>query len=170
MEPGRPVSLPQRIWTVDIRTRFGSSAAVCDTCGPLQHSPDRALRTAVLRHLARHAHRDVTPQHLRTCQCGRRGCPWHRRHRGCTGVILLAVTCEEASRSWRLADVCRQCVTATAHTAPVPGLADPASSTPGAAVHLGEEEEDEQPQVWAPGCPACGTPGASCRFTGICTL
>jgi hypothetical protein len=164
MEPGRAVSLPQRIWTVDICTRFAAPAAVCHTCGPLPRSPDRALRTAVLRHLARHARRDVTPPHLRTCQCGRRGCPWHGRTRGCSGPILLALVRSPSAGTWRLADLCHQCAVTTPHTAPVPHHTPPAAashSLPSATSRA--DAEDEQLAVWESVCPSCHVQDGTCQ-------
>jgi hypothetical protein len=148
MEPGRPVSLPQRIWTVDIAARFGASGAACDTCGPLRHPPNQALRDTALHHLALHALRDVTPPHLRTCQCGRHGCPWHRRHRGCAGPIHLSLTRKNSPHSWRLADMCEQCATATPHTAAVPQLLPSSADAPPATPHSSVKCEEELPQVW----------------------
>jgi hypothetical protein len=164
MEPGRPVSLPQRIWTVDIRTRFGASAAVCGTCGPLRNPPDRALRAAALHHLARHAHRDVTPVHLRICQCGRRGCPWHSRHRGCAGPILLTLTRSPTAGTWRLADLCRQCAVTTPHTAPIPQHAPVVTDRSGPASDQTAEDDEELPLVWETVCPPCGTHDRTCGW------
>lgn len=171
MGPARLTTYPPRIWTVDIRTRHGTTEAVCRTCGPLTpvRTASRTLRDHALHHLAAHARRDLTPPHLRSCQCGHHGCTWHRRHRGCTGPILLALTCEEAPHSWRLADLCLQCVNATAHTTPVPGPTGPASPTPEAAVRIGAQEDDEQ-QVWAPVCPGCGVGGDSSWCAECCVL
>lgn len=166
MESGRPDSLPQRIWTVDIRTCSGTSAAACNTCGPLQYYPDRGLRTVVLSHLARHARRDVTPQHLRTCQCGRRGCPWHSRTRGCSGPILLALARSPGAGTWRLTDLCHQCCITTPHTAPVPHHAPPANadrSRPAAAPP--DDADEEQPLVWENTCPACDAHDEDCEGT-----
>jgi hypothetical protein len=163
MEPGRPVSLPQRIWTVDIRTRPGTAAAVCGTCGPLRHPQDRAVRAAALRHLALHALRDITPPHLRTCQCGRRGCPWHGRHRGCAGPVLLTLTRSPTAGTWRLADLCRQCAITTPHTVPVPEHAPAAA--PGRNRAATDVEADEgQPLVWETACPSCGTHDGTCTW------
>lgn len=167
MSPARLTTYPQRIWTVDIRTSSGNAGAVCRTCGPLDpgRPPSRALREHALRHLAAHARRDLTPAHLRSCQCGHRGCAWHRRHRGCSGLIVLAVTCEEASRSWRLADLCLQCANATAYTAAVPGVTRPVQHTPQAGARLGGDEEDEPAQVWVLDCPVCAAPAECCQCT-----
>jgi hypothetical protein len=162
MQPGRPVSLSQRIWTVDIRTRPGAPAVVCTACGPLPHSPNQALRAAALHHLARHAHRDITPPHLRTCQCGRLGCPWHGRTRGCSGPILLTLVRSTGAGTWRLADLCHQCCTVTPHAAPIP-LHTPAAtagrSRP-AAAHV--DAEEEQPAVWESTCRMCNAPDGAC--------
>ena len=80
----------------------------------------QSLRAGVLSHLACHARRDVTPPHLRTCQCGKSGCPWHRRHRGCAGPIVLSLTHGAHSPTWQLADTCHQCCAAMPSTAAVP--------------------------------------------------
>ncbi len=160
MESGPPATGPWRIWTVDIRSRCGTSDIVCHSCGPLPHLPGRPLRTTALRHLARHARRDVTLTHLRICQCSRLGCPWHRRHRGCTGPVLLTLTC--SAGTWRLADVCHQCRAATSQAAAIPehtrtGPATPVDQAPSVA-HV-EQTEDEQALVWETSCPSCGAPG-----------
>lgn len=144
MRPGSLASFPPRIWTVGIRTRGEAPSVECRTCGPVRDrgSERSSVRRMVISHLAAHARRDLTPAHLRMCQCGRCGCPWHRRHRGCAGPIRLALTYEASARAWRLTDLCRQCCQATARTTTVPHppvcaaehspLADPiaASTTP----------------------------------------
>jgi hypothetical protein len=165
MEPGLAASLPQRIWTVAIATRSGTSGAACGTCGPIS-SVGPALRSAALRHLALHALRDVTPPHLRVCQCGRRGCPWHGRHRGCAGPVLLTITCTPTAGTWRLADLCRQCAITTPHTIPVlhhtlPATADrphPAAAPPA-------DTDEDQPPVWEDSCPSCGMQECPCTDT-----
>jgi hypothetical protein len=154
MEPGWPLSLPQRIWVIDIRTHVGAPLAVCDRCGPLQRSPDQALRTSVLHHLSLDAQSDVTPQHLRTCQCGRHGCPWHGRTRGCSGPILLALFWSPGPGTWRLADLCHQCCAATPHTAPVPHAPPAATHRPPDASPP-EDPDEEQPLVWETACLSC---------------
>ncbi|GGS95575.1 hypothetical protein [Streptomyces violaceus] len=111
----------RRIWTVELRPRSGGPVLVCPSCTahtlPLTAS---SARSAVLAHLARHAHTDALPAHLRSCQCRARGCPWHPRHRGCAGPVLLALTRDRSGRAWRLADTCTACAAATSHTAVVP--------------------------------------------------
>jgi hypothetical protein len=91
---GRFTAVPPRVWTVCIARRSGQPAALCHTCGQLERTTrqHRELRGVALRHLAWHARSDLTPAHLRTCQCAGRGCAWHRRHRGCCGPITLALT------------------------------------------------------------------------------
>jgi hypothetical protein len=122
MRPDRLILYPPRMWKVDIVRAHSSLLVVCRTCGPLGGAlaPERPLQSAALSHLARHVRRDVTPPHLRTCQCGRRGCLWHRMHRGCTGDVLLALTHHVRSPTWQLADVCRRCCAAIPGTATVP--------------------------------------------------
>jgi hypothetical protein len=121
MGPGQFTSFPPRLWAVDIVTGNGRPTATCRVCGPLadSHPPRTTLRGTVLRHLARHARSDLTPAHLRTCQCGRRGCPWHRPHHGCHGPIVLALTRSSDSRTWQLADACHRCCTTMPATATV---------------------------------------------------
>lgn len=111
----------RRIWTVELRPRSGGPSLVCVHCTartpPLQAS---SARSAVLAHLACHARSEVLPGHLRTCQCRAQGCCWHRRHRGCAGPVLLALTRDGSGRTWRLADTCAACAAATSNTAVVP--------------------------------------------------
>ncbi|GGV01463.1 hypothetical protein GCM10010211_80940 [Streptomyces albospinus] len=119
---GRPV---RRIWTVELRPQPGGPVMLCPHCPPASgalHS-EAAARPAVVAHLAGHARRDALPVHLRTCQCQERGCPWHPRHRGCSGRIALVLTRESGGRLWRLADACTACAQATAHSAVVPEAA-----------------------------------------------
>jgi hypothetical protein len=127
MGPGRLTPYPPRIWTVDIRTHGGAVTAECRACGPVREhgTQPHAVRRNVISHLARHARRDLTPAHFRTCQCGRSGCPWHRRHRDCTGPVRLALTFDAASYAWRLADLCHQCCQATKGTTLVPHASAP---------------------------------------------
>jgi hypothetical protein len=165
MGPGRLITFPPRIWAVDIDMRRGAPTAVCRACGPLtgSRSAQRTLRAGVLHHLAQHARRDLTPAHLRTCQCGRRGCPWHRKHHGCSGPVVLTLTRSANSRTWQLADACRQCCAAMPGTAavpePLPGTmiapSEPPSHTPqapspssdnGTLPHL--YEDSDHVQVW----------------------
>ena len=153
MGHGRPTPYPPRIWTVDIRTRNGTPAAECRTCGQVRDhgGGTTTVRRTVISHLAGHARRDLTPDHLRTCQCGHRGCPWHRPHRGCSGSIRLALTVDAASRRWRLADLCHQCCQATAGTTsvphPPPSTARPASAADPAA-SASTDFTDDDPLVW----------------------
>lgn len=155
MGPGRLTSFPPRIWTVDIRTRSGAPFAECRTCGPVpgHGTQSSAVRRAVITHLADHARRDVTPSHLRTCQCGHRGCPWHRPHRGCTGPVRLALTYDAASRWWRLTDLCHQCCQATVATTSVPHVPVPAGEhAPAASPAAGSPALPyEEPLVWDAG-------------------
>ncbi|MFC8208939.1 hypothetical protein [[Kitasatospora] papulosa] len=111
----------QRIWTVELRPQPGGPALACPRCTLHGHPVQAAsARSAALTHLARHAHTDALPGHLRTCQCRARGCQWHPRHRGCAGPVLLALTRDRSGRTWRLADACAACAAATSHTAVVP--------------------------------------------------
>lgn len=166
MEPGRPLCLPQRIWAVAIRTQIEEPLAVCDRCGPLQRSPGQALRTAALQHLARHAQRDVTPPHLRTCQCGRNDCPWHGRTRGCSGSILLALIWSPGPATWRLADLCHQCCTSTPNTAPVPHRTPPAAAhCPRPATPPPDTTEEEHLLAWDSACPYGSTHDGACEGT-----
>jgi hypothetical protein len=187
MGPGRLATYPQRLWTVDIRTDPGPPAAVCRTCGPLNpgHRPPGTLRTIALRHLAAHARRDVTPPHLRTCQCGQNGCRWHSRHRGCAGPIQLALTRNATSRTWQLTDTCRQCCLTIPDTAAIPEHSPPptptgsARSAPLQSAHLlpalsprlappvpTPGEDDDQAQVWDTVCPRCPGPAGTCWWAG----
>lgn len=157
MGPGRLMPYPPRIWTVDIRTRNGTPAAECRTCGAVrEHGTEPgSVRRNVISHLAAHARRDLTPPHLRTCQCGHQGCPWHRPHRGCTGSIRLALTVDAASHSWRLADLCHQCCQATTGTTSVPHAFTP---TPEQALGPSPASDttvlpDEEHLVWDATCP-----------------
>lgn len=113
----------RRTWTVELRPQHGGPAMACPHCPPASR-PLRlgtaAVRPAVVRHLAGHARRDALPAHLRTCQCHERGCHWHPRHRGCSGPIMLVLTCERGGRLWRLTDACSACAQATPHSAVVP--------------------------------------------------
>ncbi|MBP0458970.1 hypothetical protein [Streptomyces montanisoli] len=110
----------QRMWTVELRHHPGGLSLACSRCASGRPLRATSARSAALTHLASHARTDVLPGHLRTCQCRARGCHWHTRHRGCSGPVLLALTCERSGRSWRLADACAACVAATSHTAVVP--------------------------------------------------
>lgn len=134
MRPGGPPSALQRTWTVDIHIRSGAPAVVCRACGPVAHGGQ--ARAEALRHLARHARHDVLPGHLRTCQCGCRGCPWHPRRRPCSGPVRLTLTCEANSRTWRLTDTCSQCRAAIPGAAAVP---EPARTGPSAPVAKGRQ-------------------------------
>ncbi len=111
----------RRIWTVELRPHAGGPTLVCPACtahtSPL---PGPSARSAVLAHLALHARIDALPNYLRTCQCGAQGCLWHPRHRGCGGPVLLALTRDRSGRTWRLADTCAACASATSRTAVVP--------------------------------------------------
>lgn len=113
--PSRPIP---RTWTVEILPASGSLAASCAQCGPLP-ATRHALHGVILSHLAQHARRDHCPAHLRTCQCGERGCTWHRRHRGCDGGLLLVLSRDKQGRRWRLADVCQACAAVIEHAAEV---------------------------------------------------
>ncbi|MFJ8536843.1 hypothetical protein [Streptomyces sp. NPDC093591] len=111
----------RRIWTVELRAQAGGLTLVCPSCtshaSPLKAS---SARSAALAHLACHARAEVLPAYLRSCQCRTRGCVWHPRHRGCAGPVLLALTRDRCGRSWRLADTCSACASATGNTAVVP--------------------------------------------------
>ena len=157
MAPGRYTHLPPRIWTVSIRNHHGAANAECRTCGPVRSADGLPPRRAALRHLARHARSDLTPAHLRTCQCARHGCPWHRRHRGCSGPILLALTLDPTSRTWRLADVCHQCYQATPGTAVVTSATTPAAAPDGDVALSAVTCPEEESLPWEGGCPSCAT-------------
>jgi len=192
MRSGRLTPAEQSTWTVEVRTCSGMPAAVCRTCGPVAYGAQ--ARTEALRHLARHARHDVLPPHLRTCQCGRRGCPWHPRRRPCSGPIRLTLTCEMNSRTWRLTDTCSQCRSATPGAAAVPEPArsgppapgtesrplrsDPGSDDtcpPNSVLHSSDpngephdsrpQERTEHAQVWEATCPQCGLPPDTCWWT-----
>lgn len=164
MGPGSLGFLPPRTWTVEIHSRHGGPVAICRACGPVARGPH--LRTGVLHHLARHARREALPGHLRTCQCGRRGCPWHPRRRPCSGPVALALTCGTNCRAWRLTDACAQCRAAMPHTAPVPEIlhtpseehpqpgSRPPAPSPPAADPAGENPG--QGQTWEALCARCG--------------
>ncbi|GGZ97169.1 hypothetical protein GCM10010344_76530 [Streptomyces bluensis] len=115
-----PCPVP-RAWTVELRSHTSGLLLVCQQC---PHGGARvtaaAARSAALTHLARHARTNPRPHHLRICQCHERGCRWHPRHRGCTGPIQLLLTRERGGRTWRLADTCTACATATDQAAIVP--------------------------------------------------
>lgn len=155
MESGRHCVFPSRIWTVDVRASHPQTVAVCRICGPLKGAAaaPAASRADVLRHLALHARSDVTPTHLRTCQCRQHGCGWHRRQRDCAGVVLLALTHRAASRIWRLADVCRECCSVMPDTAAVPhwSTAETHTYCPNTSPQTPVPHDDaeyEQAQVW----------------------
>lgn len=174
MGPGRLMSFPPRIWTVDVRTRGGAVTAECRNCGPVREhgTQTRAVRRTVISHLAGHARRDLTPPHLRTCQCGRRGCPWHRRHRGCSGPVLLALAREAGSHVWRLADLCRQCCLAIPHTAVVRHAAPFTTAVEDIGSNSGTTENEEDQLVWEAVCPHCEGPAPTdeCgHWPGPCT-
>ncbi|MEV8346459.1 hypothetical protein [Streptomyces niveus] len=135
-----PYETVRRTWTVELRPQSGGPALHCPQCTVGTTSvPPASARSHVLAHLARHARRAALPAHLRTCQCQQHGCNWHPRHRGCAGPILLALTRKHSGRTWRLADTCAACATATAYTAVVPDTTiaattkgrPPAGRTPG---------------------------------------
>jgi hypothetical protein len=127
----------QRIWTVQLHSQAGGPLLACPhpRCTAATPLSAASARSAALTHLARHARADVLPPHLRTCQCRARGCAWHRRHRGCSGPVLLALSGDRSGRTWRLADTCTACAAAMSHTAVVPdtllgpGLRHPAART-----------------------------------------
>lgn len=165
MGPGRHMPYPPRIWTVDVRARGGVVTAECRSCGPVRGQgthPD-TVRRSVISHLAGHARRDLTPAHLRTCQCGRRGCPWHGRTRGCSGPILLALVWSPGAGTWRLGDLCHQCCATMPYAAPVPHHT-PAVTTGRhypAAIRSADAGE-EQSLVWETACPSCSTQDGTC--------
>ncbi|MDG5809088.1 hypothetical protein P9869_42065 [Streptomyces ossamyceticus] len=119
-----PCTPTPRAWTVELRSHTSGLVLTCRQC---PHGSDTvaatSARSAALTHLARHAHKDTLPPHLRTCQCHERGCRWHRPHRGCAGPVRLLLACERSGRVWRLADTCTACAAATAHAAVVPDTA-----------------------------------------------
>ncbi|MGF6940254.1 hypothetical protein BKA18_000046 [Streptomyces auratus] len=123
----------RRTWTVELRPQRGGPVMACPDC-PTASRPlplgTAAVRPAVVGHLAAHARSAALPTHLRTCQCHARGCHWHPRHRGCSGAILLVLTCERGGRLWRLTDACSACAHATAHSAIVPEAAFTVSALP----------------------------------------
>jgi hypothetical protein len=168
MGPGRFTTYPPRVWTVDIVTGSGRPAATCRLCGPLEHADTAGgmLHGTVLRHLARHARSDLTPTHLRTCQCGRRGCPWHPRRCRCSGPVQLALT-RTSVRSWRLTDSCSRCSSVTPHTAAVPEPAPPGRPETGPSdVTVDQDcERADQSQVWDTACMRCGMPSEACWWT-----
>lgn len=112
----------RRIWTVELRPQTGGPLLACPhpRCAAATPLSASSARSAALTHLARHARADVLPSHLRTCQCRARGCVWHRRHRGCAGPVLLALTRDRSGRTWRLADACSACAAVMSDTAVVP--------------------------------------------------
>jgi hypothetical protein len=124
----------RRTWTLELRPQHGGTLMACPQCPtgsrPLPLATAATLRPTVVAHLAGHARRDALPAHLRTCQCRERGCPWHPRHRGCSGPITLVLTCERGGRLWRLTDACIACAQATAHSAIVPETALTTSGRP----------------------------------------
>lgn len=128
-----PCPAPPRAWTVELRPHFDGLLLACRQC---PHAPRRVTaataRHAALTHLARHAHTDLRPPHLRICQCHEHGCRWHPRHRGCTGPVRLLLTREHGGRLWRLTDACAACAAVTTQAAVVPdtALAAPPQSSP----------------------------------------
>lgn len=123
----------RRTWTVELRPQRGGPVMACPDCPMASRRlplGTAAVRPAVVGHLAAHARSDALPAHLRTCQCHARGCHWHPRHRGCSGPILLVLTCERGGRLWRLTDACTACAHATAHSAIVPEAAFTATVLP----------------------------------------
>lgn len=123
----------RRTWTVELRPQRGGPLMACPHCSEASRPlplGTTSVRPTVVAHLAAHARSDALPVHLRTCQCHERGCHWHPRHRGCSGPILLVLTCERGGRLWRLTDACTACAHATAHSAIVPEAAFTASALP----------------------------------------
>ncbi|MEV8597591.1 hypothetical protein [Streptomyces sp. NPDC052012] len=111
----------RRIWTVELRPQTGGLTLVCPSCTAHTSAiKASSARSAALAHLACHARADALPAYLRSCQCRTQGCVWHPRHRGCAGPVLLALTRDRCGRSWRLADTCSACASATSSTAVVP--------------------------------------------------
>jgi hypothetical protein len=162
MEPGRPVSLPQRIWAVDISTRPGAAAAVCAICGPLQRSPNRTVRTTALHHLARHAHRDITsasadvpvrPPRLPLAQP-------HPR-------LLRADPARPRAKHRRGQLAAGRPVPSVPHRHTVRCPRTPSHSRRGGRpLPLGRRTcgaEEEQPPVWESACPACNAPDGACE-------
>nr|AOE46824.1 hypothetical protein [Streptomyces antibioticus] len=162
----------RRVWTVELRPRPGGPALVCVRCTNHTVSPVAAsARSAALAHLACHARADALPAHLRICQCRSLGCLWHRRHRGCAGPVLLALTRDDGGRVWRLADTCAACAAATGNTSVVPctvlGTPHSPASPPAAAaaahrVHRPAAEEGmrvrEMLTYLATALPRCTSP------------
>ncbi|WP_030267250.1 hypothetical protein [Streptomyces violens] len=111
----------RRVWTVELSPQPGGPVLACSRC-PRRPYPVAAgsARTAALAHLARHVREDAVPEHVRTCECQARGCPWHPRHRGCSGSVLLVLARDRGGRRWRLADACAACAAATDQAAVVP--------------------------------------------------
>lgn len=119
-----PCLAASRTWTVELRSHPGGLVLVCRQCPyGIRQVAAAAARSAALAHLARHARADVSPPHLRICQCHDRGCRWHPRHRGCAGPIRLLLARERGGRVWRLADACTACAAATVQAAVVPDTA-----------------------------------------------
>jgi hypothetical protein len=152
-----------RTWTVELRPRPDGLAITCPQCGPLPVDlGSEAARTAVVAHLAQHARSERLPPHLRTCQCGEQGCPWHGRHRGCDGSVVLLLARDWTGRTWRLTDACRACAAATEHAAAVvePSVrgdadsADRSSSPATGEVHEGCDLAEEG--LWWVDGPAHG--------------
>lgn len=142
----------RRIWTVELRTRAGGPAVVCVHCTALVSPPGAgSLRSAALAHLASHARVAAVPAYLRTCECRGQGCCWHPRHRGCAGPVLLALTRDRSGRTWRLADICAACATATENTAVVPdtllGRAEPCLALPPPAARTRNGWAEERVRV-----------------------
>lgn len=88
------------------------------------------------------------PGHLRTCQCQEDACRWHRRHHGCAGPVTLVLS---GGRSWRLADTCLACASATDHAVVVPSTAlatpPPARPRPSGSWRRRTHGEDERLRV-----------------------
>ncbi len=112
--------LPARVWTVTISTTAGRSTFTCSACPSPAVASDAPLARQIRRHFAHHLTTTPLPAHLRICQCREHGCAWHRPQVPCSGPLRLLLARTDAGRTWRLADTCLGCASATPHAAVVP--------------------------------------------------
>ncbi|MHA4816115.1 hypothetical protein ACXZ65_17360 [Streptomyces aculeolatus] len=138
--------LPARVWTVTISTAAGRSTFACSVCPSPAVASDAPLARQIRRHFAHHLTSAPLPAHLRICQCREHGCAWHRPQVPCSGPLRLLLSRTGAGRTWRLADTCLGCASATPHAAAVPEPLQPTTpSLPPASELL---EPMPEPEAW----------------------
>ena len=111
---------PARVWTVTISATAGHGILICSACPSAVTSSDAPLARQIRRHFAHHLTSAPLPAHLRICQCREHGCAWHRPQVPCSGPLRLLLARTDSGRTWRLADTCLGCASATPHAAAVP--------------------------------------------------